>query len=151
MASTCASSATSQRMAIALWPCAASSSAAVRAAFSFQSASTTEAPDSAKALAVARPSPDAAPVTSATFPSNEMFMNISCRFAGSVHALLALRTLSFGLGVAVALDGDLRGDGIDVPDIVGCKLDRRRGDVLIKAAELGDRKSTRLNSSHRCI
>ena len=54
-----------------------------------------------------------------------------------MHALLALRTLSLGLGVAVALDGDLRGDGIDVPDIVGCKLDRRRGDVLIKAAELG--------------
>src|SRR5437879_5926599 len=74
MASTCASSATSQRMAMALWPCAASSSAAERTAFSFQSASTTEAPDSAKAFAVARPSPDAAPVTSATLFSNVMFI-----------------------------------------------------------------------------
>jgi hypothetical protein len=45
--------------------------------FSFQSASATAAPDSANALAVARPSPDAAPVTSATLFSNEMFMCIS--------------------------------------------------------------------------
>ena len=41
---------------------------------SFQSANTTDAPDSAKALAVARPNPDAAPVTSATCPSNEIIM-----------------------------------------------------------------------------
>ena len=42
-------------------PWAVSSSAAERTAFSFQSANTTEASDSAKAFAVARPSSDAAP------------------------------------------------------------------------------------------
>src|SRR2546422_3218504 len=45
-----------------------------RSVFSFQSANTTEAPDSAKALAVARPNPDPAPVTSATLFSKDMFM-----------------------------------------------------------------------------
>src|SRR5882672_4058266 len=77
MASTSASSATSHRTARALWPSEDSSSAAERTAFSFTSASTTEAPDSAKAFAVARPSPDPAPVTSATLPSKDMFMTIS--------------------------------------------------------------------------
>jgi hypothetical protein len=38
---------------------------------SFQSANTTEAPDPTKTLAVARPSPDPAPVTSATLFSLE--------------------------------------------------------------------------------
>jgi hypothetical protein len=53
------------------------SSAAERAASSFQSANTTEAPDSAKAFAVARPSPDPAPVTSATLFSKDMFITSS--------------------------------------------------------------------------
>jgi len=52
------------------------------------------------------------------------------------RASLALRTLSLSLWVAVPLDGDLRGGGIDVPKVVGRKLNRGRGDVLIKAAEL---------------
>src|SRR5258708_8542971 len=61
-------------MASVLEPLLASSLAADCAASSFQSANTTEAPDSAKALAVARPSPDAAPVTRATWPSKGHFM-----------------------------------------------------------------------------
>src|SRR5260370_32393955 len=61
-------------MASALRPWAASSLAAERTACSFQSANTTEAPDSAKAFAVARPSPDPAPVTSATLFSKDMFI-----------------------------------------------------------------------------
>src|SRR5437879_12789833 len=77
MAFTWASSATSQGIANALCPCACSASAAERTDVSFQSARTTEAPDSAKAFAVARPSPDPAPVTSATLPSKDMFMTIS--------------------------------------------------------------------------
>ena len=48
--------------------------AAERTAASLQSANTTEAPDSAKALAVARPSPDPAPVTSATLFSYDRFI-----------------------------------------------------------------------------
>src|SRR5436190_22229657 len=64
-------------MASALCPCADSSSAAERAASSFESANTTEAPDSAKAFAVARPSPDPAPVTSATLFSKDMFITSS--------------------------------------------------------------------------
>lgn len=52
----------------------ANSLAADCASFSFQSANTTEAPASAKALAVARPNPDAAPVTSATLFSKDKFM-----------------------------------------------------------------------------
>src|SRR5882724_1131372 len=64
-------------MAMALWPCVVSASTAACTALSFRSASATDAPDSAKAFAVARPSPDAAPVTSATFPSNEIFMTKS--------------------------------------------------------------------------
>jgi hypothetical protein len=40
--------------------------AAACTSFSFQSAKITDAPDSAKAFAVARPNPDAAPETSAT-------------------------------------------------------------------------------------
>src|SRR5262249_580087 len=57
------------------------------------------------------------------------------------------RTLSLSLWVAVPLDGDLRGGGIDVPKVVGRKLNRGRGDVLIKAAELrraGNRDDPRL-------
>src|SRR6267143_2293886 len=72
MAFTWASSATSQGIANALCPCACSASAAERTDVSFQSARTTEAPDSAKAFTVARPSPDPAPVTSATLPSNKI-------------------------------------------------------------------------------
>src|SRR5438105_8998274 len=75
MASTCASSDTSQRMASVLWPWATNSLAADFAASSFQSANTTEAPDSANALAVARPNPDAAPVTSTTLFSKDRFIN----------------------------------------------------------------------------
>src|SRR6266478_4150191 len=75
MASTCSSSDTSQRMASVLWPLSASSWAADCASFSFQSANTTEAPDSANALAVARPNPDAAPVTSTTLFSKDRFIN----------------------------------------------------------------------------
>src|SRR5579871_2618849 len=103
MASTCASSDTSQRMARVLWPCAASSSAADCAASSFQSASTTEAPDSANALAVARPSPDAAPVTSATLFSKDRIMTsssffewvVSRFFVESVPLALDIRYIDF--------------------------------------------------------
>src|SRR5712671_5006050 len=58
-------------MASASCPWADSPSATVRTAFSFESANTTEAPDSAKAFAVARPMPEPAPVTSATLFSKE--------------------------------------------------------------------------------
>src|ERR1700704_1636178 len=61
-------------MASTLCPWADSCSATERTAFSLTSAKTTEAPDSAKAFAVARPSPDPAPVTSATLFSNDIFM-----------------------------------------------------------------------------
>src|SRR6267378_111691 len=64
-------------MASASCPWADSPSATVRTAFSFESANTTEAPDSAKAFAVARPSPDPAPVTSATLFSKDMFITSS--------------------------------------------------------------------------
>jgi hypothetical protein len=53
---------------------AVNSSAAERADFSFQSANTTAAPDSANAFAVANPSPEPAPVTNATSFSNDMFI-----------------------------------------------------------------------------
>src|SRR5205823_5703994 len=62
-------------------------------------------------------------------------------------APLALRTRGLCLWVTVAFDGDLRGSRIDVPDIVGCKLDRGRADVLLEAAEpggAGDRDDPRL-------
>jgi hypothetical protein len=124
-------------MAMALWPWALSSWAAARTASSFQSASATDAPDSAKAFAVARPSPDAAPVTSATFSWNEMFMEMSPVDLSDLSAPLLLCALSLCLGVAVAFDGDLRRGGIDVPKIRGRKLDRTRADVLLEAAELG--------------
>jgi hypothetical protein len=52
----------------------ASSFAATFTSFSLQSASTTDAPASANAFAVARPKPDAAPVTRATLFSNAMFI-----------------------------------------------------------------------------
>src|SRR5580700_9084272 len=61
-------------MASVLCPSADSSSAAERTASSFASASTTEAPDSANAFAVARPNPDPAPVTRATLFSKDMFI-----------------------------------------------------------------------------
>src|SRR5260370_29347752 len=64
-------------MASALRPWAASSLAAERTACSFESANTTEAQDSAKAFEVARPSPDPAPVTSATLFSKDMFITSS--------------------------------------------------------------------------
>src|SRR4051794_16644098 len=85
MAPTSPSLATSQRMARASCPLAAKSAAAERTDSSFQSASTTEAPASAKDFAVARPSPDPAPVTSATCFSNEIFM---VQLLWSVDALL---------------------------------------------------------------
>src|SRR5437870_4589528 len=75
IAATSASSATLQRTAIALWSAETSSSAAERTAFSSMSASTTAAPASAKALAVARPMPEPAPVTSATLFSKDKFIN----------------------------------------------------------------------------
>src|SRR2546430_13538328 len=74
MAATSASSATSQRMPIALWPAATRPFAADRAASSLMSANVIAAPASANALAVARPIPDAAPVTSATPFSKDEFM-----------------------------------------------------------------------------
>src|SRR5882672_8389492 len=98
MASTWGSSQASQTKASALWPWAVSSSVAARTGFSFQSASTTEAPDSAKAFAVARPSPDAAPVTSATLFSKVMFI---------VSSLLDLRVR---LWLRAALFEDILGD-----------------------------------------
>src|SRR6266550_4526557 len=74
IAATSASSATLQRMPIALCPAATSSSAAERTAFSLTSASATAAPASAKALAVTSPMPEAAPVTSATLFSKDEFI-----------------------------------------------------------------------------
>jgi uncharacterized protein (TIGR02646 family) len=59
-----------------LCPLLARSLAAACTSFSFQSASTTEAPASANAFAVASPNPEAAPVTRATLFSNDIFMLI---------------------------------------------------------------------------
>src|SRR5207245_10766866 len=81
-------------MARVLWPLSASSLAADCTAFSFQSANTTEAPDSANALAVARPNPDAAPVTSTTLFSKDRFINAflylwtDSTFSRSAHLFL---------------------------------------------------------------
>lgn len=80
IASTSSSFETSQRIARVLKPLSASSFAAARTSFSFTSAKATEASDSAKAFAVANPSPDAAPVTSATLPSNKMLSFSRGRF-----------------------------------------------------------------------
>src|SRR5436190_527559 len=80
-------------MAIALWPAETSSSAAERTALSCTSASATEAPASAKALAVARPMPEAAPVTSATLFSNKEFMKSFLSIASSELAGPLVRTL----------------------------------------------------------
>src|SRR5580704_7230377 len=79
MAATSSASATSHRTPIALWPAATRSSAADRAPSSLTSAKVTAAPASAKALAVARPMPEAAPVTSATWLSKDKFMNAFLR------------------------------------------------------------------------
>src|SRR5437016_2960955 len=77
IAATSASSATLQRIPIALCPAATSSSAAERTAFSLTSASATAAPASAKALAVTSPMPEAAPVTRATLFSKDIFITDS--------------------------------------------------------------------------
>src|SRR5437899_6353400 len=74
MAATWLSSLTSQRIASALCPTATISLAAACTDSSLLSASTTEAPASANAFAVARPMPEPAPVTSATLFSNDKFM-----------------------------------------------------------------------------
>src|SRR5438876_4038380 len=98
-------------MASALCPCADSSSAAERAASSFQSANTTEAPDSAKALAVARPNPDPAPVTSATLFSKDMFITSSSLFERVVSGFLVkLVPLGFDIGAVHLLRPLLRFD-----------------------------------------
>ena len=79
---TWASSLTSQRTAIALWPAATNFSAAAFTTSSLKSASTTAAPASANACAVASPMPAAAPVTSATLPlkSNGLLLMVECLF-----------------------------------------------------------------------
>src|SRR5438094_7662524 len=104
IAATSASSATLQRMPIALWPAPTSSAAAERTAFSLTSANATAAPDSAKALAVTRPMPEAAPVTSATLFSKDMFIT---------HSSLAVLFVAdffhplHDLAVKRLLDGDV--------------------------------------------
>ena len=62
---------------------ATSSSAAERTASSWTSASVTAAPASAKALAVARPMPEAAPVTSATLSLKDQFTDALLLIASS--------------------------------------------------------------------
>src|SRR5437667_6431393 len=91
IAATSASSATSQRMPIALSPAATSSSAAARTAFSLTSASATAAPASAKALAVTSPMPEPAPVTSTTLFSKDKFTVIP--FFGLYAGCLSLAVL----------------------------------------------------------
>jgi hypothetical protein len=66
IASTWASSVTSQAMGRTVCPCDASSPATCCTTSAFRSASTVAALLSAKARAVARPIPELAPVTSAT-------------------------------------------------------------------------------------
>src|SRR6266576_1736131 len=92
IAATSASSATLQRMPIALCPAATSSSAAERTAFSLTSASATAAPASAKALAVVRPMPEPAPVTSATLFSKDEFICVMWfdMIVGLRHGLAAV-------------------------------------------------------------
>src|SRR5215207_5559364 len=65
---TCTSSETSQTTPSPWWPPPVSSAVAVRRVCSLLSASTTTAPDSANACAVASPMPEPAPVTTATRP-----------------------------------------------------------------------------------
>src|SRR5579859_2033410 len=91
----------------------------------------------AKAFAVARPSPDAAPVTSATFPSNEMFTGTSCDLLSQPSTPLTLRPCGVGLGIAITDDGDLRGGVLDPPQLVPRQYDRRRSDVLLQPVEFG--------------
>ena len=64
-----------------------------------------------------------------------------------IVAPLAARALCLRLRIAVAFHGDLRGGGVDALEIIGCELDRSRGDVLLEAVELGgarDRHDPRL-------
>src|SRR5258705_3322916 len=68
MFATCASFETSQTTDRTLHPADVSFSAAACSAFSLISASTTAAPEAAKASAVASPMPELAPVTRATWP-----------------------------------------------------------------------------------
>ena len=50
---------------------------------------------------------------------------------------LALRALHFRFGIAFALHFDLRRGLLDVPEIIGRKLDGGCADILFEAAELG--------------
>src|SRR5438552_1069275 len=98
IAATSASSATLQRMPIALWPAPTSSAAAERTAFSLTSAKATAAPASAKALAVTRPMPEAAPVTRATLFSKDMFiLNSSLAVLFVADLLKPVHDLAFEL------------------------------------------------------
>src|SRR5260370_21931945 len=92
IAATSAWSATLQRMPIALCPAATSSSAAERTAFSLPAANATAAPASAKALAVVRPMPEPAPVTSATLFSKDEFICVMWfdMIVGLRHGLAAV-------------------------------------------------------------
>src|SRR5438132_4051148 len=105
IAATSASSATLQRMPIALCPVATSFSASERTAFSLTSANATAAPASANALAVTRPMPEPAPVTSATLFSKDMFI------ANSSLAVLFVADFFHpvhDLAVECFLNGDMR-------------------------------------------
>src|SRR4051812_25346027 len=60
---------------------------------------------------------------------------------------IAPREVCLRLRVAITLHGDLRGCSVDVPKIVGRKLDRCRSDILVEAVEFGsagDRDDLRL-------
>src|SRR5205807_5546997 len=85
---TSSSSDTSQVTPSAVWLALVRPSVAARSAFSLMSASTTEAPASAKACAVASPMPELAPVTRATWPLKS--------YVGFMSALPA--QLRFGSG-----------------------------------------------------
>src|SRR5258707_8464371 len=94
-----------------LCPLSASLLASAWTSFSFQSANTTDAPDSANAFAVARPKPDAAPVTSATLFSKDMFITSSSRFERVVFRFLVeLVPLGLDIGAVNLLYPLLRFD-----------------------------------------
>src|ERR1035437_7781640 len=119
----------SQRSASALCPWSVSSLAAEIADFSFQSANTTEAPDSAKAFAVAKPSPEPAPVTSATVFSKEMFIAVPHHSAVDPleirHAFQCFR-------IPGAHDCNLCGSVIELAKLLRCQFQGSRSDVLLQ-------------------
>src|SRR5690606_31665311 len=110
-ASTSSSAVASARRNKAWWPAARRASARSSPSSVLMSDSTTLAPCSANALAVAAPMPSAAAVTSATLPLN-------CPVMGNLVCCYAVGSVSAGIGGAENFytgDGPARGNAVDAP------------------------------------